>query len=308
MLGICMSALTSGTAFAQMAASTQPAMGLAEQSDATKALFIKQDEIDQYIFTDHAKELADKGITVNYTGVADQYVEIGISPYTDANANYLYNIFGKDMVKVVAYDESVMYATTAVAEPSTAVSGTGQAEAGTGQAVAGTVTSAGAGTVTSAGVSGTGTTETGTVDAGTMTTTTVNDAGNAMTNPATAEVGAPDKAVPYSVETAPNASVSSDAAAAADGRVYKSGEVQSQTNSANQTADDQVMYATGNAAYPESADVQTVSAADHSKAVKSSVDETSSGISAPLMILVIAGVAALAGGTILITNKKKNTK
>jgi hypothetical protein len=38
---------------------------------------------------------------VTHTGPQNDYVEIGITPYNDANANYLYGIFGKDMVKIV---------------------------------------------------------------------------------------------------------------------------------------------------------------------------------------------------------------
>ena len=62
----------------------------------------KQKEIDQYVFEKHAKEFADKGITVTNTGVAvDGYVEVGITPFTEENAKYIYDIFGKNLVKVV---------------------------------------------------------------------------------------------------------------------------------------------------------------------------------------------------------------
>ncbi len=62
----------------------------------------KQKEIDQYVFEKHAKEFADKGITVTNTGVVvGDYVEVGITPFTEENAKYIYDIFGKDLVKVV---------------------------------------------------------------------------------------------------------------------------------------------------------------------------------------------------------------
>lgn len=62
----------------------------------------KQKEIDQYVFEAHAKEFADKGITVTNTGVAvGDYVEVGITPFNEENAKYIYDIFGKELVKVV---------------------------------------------------------------------------------------------------------------------------------------------------------------------------------------------------------------
>lgn len=61
----------------------------------------KQLEIDRYVFADHVKEIADKGITVTNTGVVGDVVEVGITPYSEESANYLYEIFGKDLVKVV---------------------------------------------------------------------------------------------------------------------------------------------------------------------------------------------------------------
>lgn len=73
----------------------------------------KQLEIDRYVFADHVKEIADKGITVTNTGVVGDYVEVGITPYTEANANYLYDLFGKDLVKVVEGQQAVTLDTTA---------------------------------------------------------------------------------------------------------------------------------------------------------------------------------------------------
>ncbi|MGE5629466.1 MAG: hypothetical protein ACM3TR_00040 [Caulobacteraceae bacterium] len=62
----------------------------------------KQNEIDQYIFEQHKDEFAKLGFTVTNTGVdpVHKWVEVGITPYTAENADYIYNIFGKDMVKV----------------------------------------------------------------------------------------------------------------------------------------------------------------------------------------------------------------
>jgi hypothetical protein len=116
MLGLCISALTTGTAFAQSVAGSSPAFSGAAQSEENNAMMEKQKEIDQYLFVDHVKDIEDKGFMVNYTGASDTYVEIGISPYTEENADYLYDIFGKDEVKVVEFDQSIIYATSGPAD------------------------------------------------------------------------------------------------------------------------------------------------------------------------------------------------
>lgn len=61
----------------------------------------KQSEIDQYLFVQHREEISQKGFMVTHTGPMDNYVEIGIEPYNDDNAEYLYKLFGRDKVKVV---------------------------------------------------------------------------------------------------------------------------------------------------------------------------------------------------------------
>jgi len=64
-------------------------------------IFQKQREIDRYVFEQYKEEISQKGFMVTHTGPMDNYVEIGIEPYNEANADYLYDILGKDMVKVV---------------------------------------------------------------------------------------------------------------------------------------------------------------------------------------------------------------
>jgi len=61
----------------------------------------KQSEIDKYVFETNAKEFSEKGITVTNTGVIGDYVEVGITPFNDENAKFIYDKFGKDLVKVV---------------------------------------------------------------------------------------------------------------------------------------------------------------------------------------------------------------
>lgn len=241
MLGLSMSALTTGVAFGQMPASTMPASAGVEQSAELDALYAKQSEIDQYLFVDHAKEIEEKGIFINYTGVVGDQIEIGISPYSEENANYLYKIFGKDTIQVVEFDQSVIYATTVVDEPAA-------------------------------------------IDKEDMNTT----------------VSSPDSTV-------------SDADTPED-KVYKDGDVQIQIesieeDSAEDVVEDAILYTTGDNSDQEARSVKTVSAAEGTdmNVVKNSEDGND-GISAPMMILAIAGGAALVGGAVVLSGKKKTVK
>lgn len=65
-------------------------------------IYARHREIDDALFGKYAGELAAKGITVIYTGPQKGYVEIGINPYTEENAEFLYSLLGRDLLKVVA--------------------------------------------------------------------------------------------------------------------------------------------------------------------------------------------------------------
>ncbi|MDF2512737.1 MAG: hypothetical protein K0S04_2603 [Herbinix sp.] len=108
-LGLCISAFSTSVAFAQAVSSDVSATNEVVQTEGTKELMEKQRQIDQYLFEDHAKDLEAKDIFVNYTGIVEDYIEIGISPFNDENANYLYDALGKDGIKVVEFDQSVIY-------------------------------------------------------------------------------------------------------------------------------------------------------------------------------------------------------
>jgi hypothetical protein len=90
-----LSAMSAGVALADNGISTQDIQG-------------KQSEIDKYLFEDHADDIAALGFAVTHTAPMDAYVEIGITPYTEENADYLYGIFGSDMVKVVEGEQAVL--------------------------------------------------------------------------------------------------------------------------------------------------------------------------------------------------------
>lgn len=71
------------------------------------ALANKQLEIDRYVFADHIGDIEKMGITVTSTAVVGDVVEIGITPYDVKSADKLYELFGKEMVSVVAGEQAV---------------------------------------------------------------------------------------------------------------------------------------------------------------------------------------------------------
>jgi uncharacterized protein YdaT len=73
----------------------------AAASNVNKQMYDKQLEADRYLFADHTDELAAKGITVTHTSVTNGYIEIGIIPFNDENAGFIYKALGKDKIKVV---------------------------------------------------------------------------------------------------------------------------------------------------------------------------------------------------------------
>lgn len=81
--------------------------------DVNKDVLKKQSEIDQYLFEQHKDEIAEKGIVVTHTSPTFNYVEMGITPYNEANTEFLYKIFGKDLVKVVEGQQATLMTTAA---------------------------------------------------------------------------------------------------------------------------------------------------------------------------------------------------
>lgn len=99
-----------GTAFAQSGGGTSSASrGTVNPQDSE--LFEKQREMDMFLFVDNIKEIEEMGFQVIYTGVSDSFVEVGITPYNDEYAAYLYDEFGTEIVKVVDTEEVVIYDT-----------------------------------------------------------------------------------------------------------------------------------------------------------------------------------------------------
>jgi hypothetical protein len=107
MIGFCFTALWTGAAYAESGASTGQPSVVSQETGISDVLLQKQQEIDKYVFEQHADELLSKGITVTNTGAVGDVVEVGITPYNKVNADYLYGIFGKEMVKVVEGQQAV---------------------------------------------------------------------------------------------------------------------------------------------------------------------------------------------------------
>lgn len=114
-LGLCISGLiavtaNTGSAYAneQLGGGEAPSyQGTISPEDS--ALYDKHKEIDLYLFADQIEEIEKLNFDIIYTGVSDTYVEIGITPYNDENADYLYDIFGNELVRVVDTEEVILY-------------------------------------------------------------------------------------------------------------------------------------------------------------------------------------------------------
>lgn len=65
-------------------------------------------EIDQHLFLTHAEDIANAGFTVTHTSPKEDYVEIGITPFNEVNADYLYQIFSRDKIKVVEGEQAML--------------------------------------------------------------------------------------------------------------------------------------------------------------------------------------------------------
>jgi hypothetical protein len=76
----------------------------------------KHQEVDQFLFEQHNGDFSEQGFTVTHTAPVNDMVEIGITPFDEAHAAYLYDIFGKEMVKVVEGQQAVTLASPTASE------------------------------------------------------------------------------------------------------------------------------------------------------------------------------------------------
>lgn len=134
-LGMCITILSATTTLAAVSGGGQSSASQGQQTDVmitdtgsrgsiepspalSEPILKKQSEIDKYLFEEHKEELAKKDIVVTHTAPNEKYIEIGITPYNEENAEYLYKIFGKDMVTVVEGKQAITM-TGAPDEPTT---------------------------------------------------------------------------------------------------------------------------------------------------------------------------------------------
>lgn len=69
------------------------------------ALLEKQRAIDEYLAGEGAAELKARGFAWTFTGISEKEVQIGITPYSDENAQFLYDKFGTDQILVVESEQ-----------------------------------------------------------------------------------------------------------------------------------------------------------------------------------------------------------
>lgn len=105
-LGIGITVLSSNVVFAEKNEDNKSVDQIIQIAVVDENLAKKQEEIDYIVFNENSKEIEEKGFTVVSTGMVDKFVEVRIEPYNEENAEYLYNILGRDMVKVVDAEQA----------------------------------------------------------------------------------------------------------------------------------------------------------------------------------------------------------
>jgi hypothetical protein len=108
-IGGCIAAFSGGAAYADTAPDTPVSTQVIQPADIPQAILDLQADVDRFLFEEHADQLKERGITVTHTSPMDGYVEIGITPYDEANAAYLLEQLGDDRVKVVEGQQAVLF-------------------------------------------------------------------------------------------------------------------------------------------------------------------------------------------------------
>lgn len=258
--GLCLSALSTGAVFATEAGASQGSAGKATTAFEDR-LFALQKEVDQIVFVEKADEIEKMGFMVNYTGVAEEYVEIGISPYSKKHADYLYDLFGKDLIKVVEFDQSIIYATGGPVDEVPEIVSEKEEEAIT--------------------------------DKEKLYTTTEPELRNEG-------IAADEKVYKGSEENKED--IPAEVVVTNDGDIAVDIAVDSVDSEATDTKE-AILYTTT----ADDGEVLEMAEAEVFEAVKRNVDidaDNEQDVNAPMMILAIAGAAAIIGGTILVGKKK----
>lgn len=111
LLGSALLVVGAGSALAAPDNAESTSLHLA--SAAEDRLTNKQAEIDEYVAGAGQGELSAQGLTVTHTGVVGDKVEVGITPYNEQHAEFLYEKFGRDIVQVVEGDQAILYGANA---------------------------------------------------------------------------------------------------------------------------------------------------------------------------------------------------
>lgn len=248
LMGLCISAFTTGIAYAQsIEGAGASAAYYGEVSAELQALIDRQAEVDKVLFKEELyKKLEEKGIKVFYTGINVDVIEIAIAPYSDENAAYLYDILGKEDIKVVAGEESILYATTEVMAPDIMLYDEG----------------------------------------------------------ADMDVPVSDGDLAYYSEIVDGDLVEKRDVAAEEGDFTIQIESIPEEAAELEAADD-VMYTT--TAVDSAEDIRTIAATGYD-VVNADAESAEEGISTPVIVLAIAGGAALLGGAVIVSKKNKPVK
>jgi hypothetical protein len=109
-LGLCLTVLPAEAVSAMEA--TKPAAAAEEVTPELKELYQRQSEIDKLLLEDNAKKIEKLGFMINSTGVVEDTIEIAISPFKEEYADFIYELVGKDKIKVIEMDQSILYSTS----------------------------------------------------------------------------------------------------------------------------------------------------------------------------------------------------
>lgn len=111
LFGLFLTTFSTGVAFAETNGSADIQIAItAKTASSDNELSLLQGKIDQYVFVDHADEIKGKEFMVTNTGVVDGYIEVGILPYSEENAKFITDTFGTEKVKVIEGEDVMMYA------------------------------------------------------------------------------------------------------------------------------------------------------------------------------------------------------
>lgn len=106
-LSLSLSVASMGFAFAESNVKMDEPLTI-QITAVDEALYAKQGEIDKKLFEEFAEDLKAKGIMVTNTGAVEDYIEIGIAPYTPENADYVSKLVNEEGIKVVEGIEAVI--------------------------------------------------------------------------------------------------------------------------------------------------------------------------------------------------------